>query len=67
MYKIMKLNKIAASGLAVFSLDQYEIGTEIKNPEVMLLRSFKMHNMELPGSLLAIGRAGAGLIDRIKR
>lgn len=61
MYKIMKLNKISAQGLANFPLDQYEIGTEIKNPDVILLRSFKMHDMELPRSLLAIGRAGAGV------
>jgi len=61
MYKIMQLNKIAANGLASFPLDQYEIGTEIKNPDAVLLRSFKMHDMELPKSLLAVGRAGAGV------
>ncbi len=61
MYKIMKLNKIAAEGLKTFPLDQYEIGTEIKTPDAILLRSFKMHDMELPKELLAVGRAGAGV------
>ncbi len=61
MYKVMKLNKIAAEGLAVFGLDEYEIGTEIKNPDVILLRSFNMQDMDLGQSLLAVGRAGAGV------
>lgn len=61
MYKIRKLNKISPKGLAIFSLDKYEIGTEIAQPEVIILRSFKMHDMDLPESLLAIGRAGAGV------
>lgn len=61
MYKIMKLNKISAEGLAIFPLDKYEIGTEITHPDVMILRSFKMHDMDLPESLLTVGRAGAGV------
>ncbi|MBN2484011.1 MAG: phosphoglycerate dehydrogenase [Candidatus Omnitrophica bacterium] len=61
MYKIMKLDKIAPEGLALFPLDQYEIGTEISEPTGILLRSFNMHDMKLPDSLLAVGRAGAGV------
>lgn len=61
MYKIMNLNKISAKGLALFPLDQYEIGTEITNPDAIILRSFKMNDMDLPASLLAVGRAGAGV------
>lgn len=61
MYKVMKLNKISAEGLAVFPLDQYEIGTEITHPEAIILRSFNMRDMDLPDSLLAVGRAGAGV------
>jgi len=61
MNKIMKLNKIAKEGLEKFPLDKYEIGTEMSNPDVILLRSFKMHDMELPESLLTVGRAGAGV------
>jgi D-3-phosphoglycerate dehydrogenase len=61
MKKILKLNKIAKEGLDLFPLDKYEIGTEISNPEAILLRSFKMHDMDLPVSLLAVGRAGSGV------
>ena len=61
MYKIRKLNNIAVEGLSLFPLDNYEIGTEIPNPDAIILRSFKMHDMELPKSLLAVGRAGAGV------
>ena len=61
MYKILKLNKISADGLAVFPPDQYEIGTEITNPDAVILRSYNMHDMDLPETLLSIGRAGAGV------
>ncbi len=61
MYKIMKLNKIAPQGLAAFPLDRYELGTEIAQPEAILLRSYNMKEMDLPDSLLAVGRAGAGV------
>ena len=61
MYKIKKLNKISAEGLATFPLDEYEIGTEVTHPDAIVLRSFKMHDMELPETLLAVGRAGAGV------
>jgi len=61
MRKILKLNKIAKEGLDLFPLDEYEIGTEIKNPDAILLRSFDMKEMELPDSLLAVGRAGSGV------
>ena len=60
MYKIKKLNAISAEGLKVFPLDQYEIGTEVATPDAIILRSFKMHDMEIPETVAAIGRAGAG-------
>ncbi|MCP4648493.1 MAG: 3-phosphoglycerate dehydrogenase [PVC group bacterium] len=61
MHKVLKLNKIAVEGLSMFPLDQYEIGTETKDPDVILLRSYKMHDMTLGDNLLAVGRAGAGV------
>lgn len=60
MYKIQTLNKIAKIGLNVFD-DKYTCGDEIENPDGIILRSFNMHEMELPASLLAIARAGAGV------
>ncbi|MBU2044009.1 MAG: phosphoglycerate dehydrogenase [Candidatus Omnitrophica bacterium] len=61
MYKVMKLDKIAAEGLGLFPLDQYEIGTEMTDPQAVILRSFDMHQTDLGQNLLAIGRAGAGV------
>ncbi|MEI7828356.1 MAG: phosphoglycerate dehydrogenase [Prolixibacteraceae bacterium] len=61
MLKIQTLNKIDHEGLQVFPLSKYEIANEIPNPDAILLRSFSMHDMELPASLKAIARAGAGV------
>ncbi len=60
MYKIQTLNKIAKVGLNVFD-DKYTCGDEVENPDGIILRSFNMHEMELPASLSAIARAGAGV------
>lgn len=61
MFKIQTLNKIDPDGLKLFPLDNYEIASEIPNPDAIVLRSFKMHDMELPESLKAVARAGAGV------
>ncbi|MCG2635112.1 MAG: 3-phosphoglycerate dehydrogenase, partial [Gammaproteobacteria bacterium] len=61
MYKILTLNNIALEGLETFPREQYEIASEIQHPDAILLRSYKMHDMELPASLMAVGRAGAGV------
>ena len=61
MFKIQTLNKIDPDGLSLFPLDKYEIASEIPNPDALVLRSFKMHDMELPSSLKAVARAGAGV------
>ena len=60
MYKVQTLNKIAKIGLDVFD-DKYTYGDEVENPDGIILRSFNMHEMELPESLSAIARAGAGV------
>ncbi|MDQ2084843.1 phosphoglycerate dehydrogenase [Herbivorax sp. ANBcel31] len=61
MFTIKTLNKISTKGLELFSRDKYEIATEISNPDAIILRSFKMHDMELPSKLKAVARAGAGV------
>lgn len=61
MFKIQTLNKIDAEGLSLFPLSSYEIASELPNPDAIVLRSFEMHNMELPASLKAVARAGAGV------
>ena len=60
MYKILTLNNISVAGLDRLPRDSYEIASEIQHPDAILLRSFKMHGMEIPKSLKAVGRAGAG-------
>ena len=61
MFKIQTLNAIDPEGLSIFHLGNYEIASELPNPDAIVLRSFKMHNMELPSSLKAVARAGAGV------
>ncbi|MGQ7869482.1 phosphoglycerate dehydrogenase [Sunxiuqinia sp. sy24] len=61
MFKIQTLNKIDPIGLKNFPLDQYEIASEFSNPDGIIVRSMKMHDMELPSNLKAIARAGAGV------
>lgn len=60
MYNILTLNKISSIGLSRLG-DNYTIADEITAPDAVLVRSAAMHDMELPESLLAIARAGAGV------
>lgn len=61
MFKILTLNNISVAGLERLPRDKYEIASEITHPDAILLRSFKMHDMEIPATLKAVGRAGAGV------
>lgn len=69
MHKILTLNNIAAAGLDRLPREDYEVASEIQHPDGILLRSFKMHDMEIPETLKAVGRAGAGVnnipVDRM--
>jgi D-3-phosphoglycerate dehydrogenase len=59
-FKVRTLNSIAVAGLDRLPRDRYEVASELAQPDAVLLRSYKMHDMPLPSSLLAVGRAGAG-------
>lgn len=61
MFTIKVLNKISSKGLDLFPREEYEIASEIQNPDAILVRSFNMLDMELPPKLKAIARAGAGV------
>jgi D-3-phosphoglycerate dehydrogenase len=61
MYKILTLNNISVAGLDRLPRESYEIASEISHPDAILLRSYKMHDMEIPETVQAIGRAGAGV------
>ncbi|MFT3903598.1 MAG: phosphoglycerate dehydrogenase [Niabella sp.] len=60
IYQIKTLNKISSYGLEKFGED-YNISDNIEAPAGIVLRSASMHEMQLPGSLLCIARAGAGV------
>ncbi len=58
-FKIQTLNKISAKGLSRLP-GHYTVGDAMENPDAILARSHNMHDMDIPASVLAIGRAGAG-------
>ncbi|MEE1282333.1 MAG: 3-phosphoglycerate dehydrogenase family protein [Acutalibacteraceae bacterium] len=60
MYNIQTLNKISKIGLSRLG-DNYSCADDMANPDAILVRSASMHDMEMPESLLAIARAGAGV------
>jgi D-3-phosphoglycerate dehydrogenase len=61
MFKILTLNNISVSGLDRLPRDCYEVASEVTHPDAILVRSYKMHDMTLPETVKAIGRAGAGV------
>ena len=61
MLNIQVLNNISPLGLEKFSKESYQVSTSDENPDAIIVRSAKMHDMEIGDSLKAIGRAGAGV------
>ena len=61
MYKVRTYNKISVKGLDRFPRQTYEVGSDIAHPDAFLLRSQKLQGIEVPASLLAVARAGAGV------
>ena len=61
MLNIQVLNNISSLGLEKFSKESYQVSSSDENPDAILVRSAKMHDMEIGDSLKAIGRAGAGV------
>ena len=60
-FKVQTLNSISAKGLDRLPRDLYEIASELSTPDAVILRSHNMHDMDIPDSVRAIGRAGAGV------
>jgi len=60
LFKILTLNNISVAGLECLPRDRYEVASEIRMPDAILVRSHNMHDMSVPDSLWAVGRAGAG-------
>ena len=61
MIKIQTLNNISPVGLERLPREGYEVASEVTNPDAILVRSAKMHDMEIGDNLKAVGRAGAGV------
>ncbi len=60
MFKILTLNNISVRGLDRLPRDRYEVASEMLHPDAILVRSADVHAIELPPSVLAVARAGAG-------
>ncbi len=60
MYPIYAMNKISPKGTALFT-DAYSFSSSPAEAQAILVRSASMHGMEIPGPLLAVARAGAGV------
>ncbi|MDE5945793.1 MAG: 3-phosphoglycerate dehydrogenase [Oscillospiraceae bacterium] len=61
MYNIQTLNKISSVGTDVFDKSKYAVADNFENPDAIMVRSAKMHDMTFGDNLLAIARAGAGV------
>jgi D-3-phosphoglycerate dehydrogenase / 2-oxoglutarate reductase len=61
MYKIRTLNSIAVAGLRRLPRERYEVSSDIPRPDAIIVRSADMHSMEIPDTVAAVGRAGAGV------
>jgi D-3-phosphoglycerate dehydrogenase / 2-oxoglutarate reductase len=61
MYKIRTLNSIAVAGLRRLPRERYEVSSDVPRPDAIIVRSADMHSMEIPDTVAAVGRAGAGV------
>src|SRR5450432_3384414 len=59
-YSVLTLNQISSQGLHRLPGARYAVGKSVEQPDAILVRSFDMRTMEIPASVKAIGRAGAG-------
>ena len=61
MHKVLTLNQIALAGLERFPRDRYELGTELQDPDAILVRSHTLGEGHATSRLRAVARAGAGV------
>ncbi len=60
-FKILTLNDISVAGLQNLPREYYEVASEIVHPDAILLRSHDLHDLDIPDTLRAVARAGAGV------
>jgi D-3-phosphoglycerate dehydrogenase len=61
MFRIKTMNNIAPRGLSEFPRDRYEASDAVVNPDAILLRSADLHHADIPKSVIAVARSGAGV------
>ena len=61
MFDVLTLNAISPRGLARLPGNLYRVSSESASPDAVIVRSFSLHDREIPASVKAIGRAGAGV------
>jgi D-3-phosphoglycerate dehydrogenase len=61
MFRVLTINRISPTGLSRLPSDRYQIADRIDAPDVILVRSSSLHDREIPPTLKAVGRAGAGV------
>ena len=61
MHKIRTYNKISPKGLSRFEAGKYTVTDNVSDPDAFILRSQKLHDEEIPPSVKAVARAGAGV------
>jgi D-3-phosphoglycerate dehydrogenase len=60
MFNVKTINNISDKGLSRLPAETYSVSPEMENPDAIILRSQKLHDMEIPSNLKVVGRAGAG-------
>jgi len=61
VFDVLTLNAISPRGLARLPKDRYRVSGDTAAPAAIIVRSFNLHDREIPPSVRAIGRAGAGV------
>lgn len=60
MFRVLTLNNISLRGLERLPRDRFEVASSLSNPDAVLVRSADMHAIDIPSSVIGVGRAGAG-------
>ena len=61
MFRIRTYNQIALRGLERFPRDRFEVASELSEPDALLLRSHPLGGDDIPPTVKAVARAGAGV------
>ena len=58
--QVRVLNNVSPNGLAHLPPERYTLGKDLAEPDAIVLRSADLHGVDIPASVRAIARAGAG-------